>query len=150
MPKYANFTYFIRERVKLEGVERGTNVEIRIPSISYADNRIMNIPSGRHTEVINVDNLPGAGTFVSSSIKYARITNLSDDNIDLQVSGSTSNQHYLLAPSGSFMFSSEYVNEDFSDFTYGDLRSIKARSVGSGDDGFSSTLGYFIALTEEG
>ena len=59
MPKYANFTYFIRERVKLEGVERGTNVEIRIPSISYADNRIMNIPAGRHTEVINVDNLPG-------------------------------------------------------------------------------------------
>ena len=149
MPKYANFTYFIRERVKLEGVERGTNVEIRIPSISYADNRVMNIPSGRHTEVINVDNLPGAGTFVSSSIKYARITNLSDDNVDLQVSGSTSNQHYLLAPSGSFMFSSEYVNEDFNSFEYGDLRSIKARSIGAGVDGFSSTLSYFIALTTE-
>jgi hypothetical protein len=149
MPKYANFTYFIRERVKLEGVERGTNVEIRIPSISYADNRVMNIPSGRHTEVINVDNLPGAGTFVSSSIKYARITNLSNDNVDLQVSGSTSNQHYLLAPSGSFMFSSEYVNEDFNNFEYGDLRSIKARSIGAGADGFSSTLSYFIALTTE-
>ena len=149
MPKYANFTYFIRERVKLEGVERGTNVEIRIPSISYADNRVMNIPAGQHTEVINVDNPPGAGTFVSSSIKYARITNLSDDNIDLLISGSTSEQHYLLSPSGSFMFSSEYVNEDFSNFEYGDLRSVKARSIGSGEDGFSSTLGYFIALTEE-
>lgn len=150
MPKYANFTYFIRERVKLEGVERGTNVEIRIPSISYADNRVMNIPSGSVTEVMNVDNLPGAGQFVSSSIKYARLTNLSDDSIDLQISGSTSNQHYLLSPSGSFMFSSEYVNEEFNNFEYGDLRSIKARSIGSGEDGFSSTLGYFIALTEEG
>jgi hypothetical protein len=150
MPKYANFTYFIRERVKLEGVERGTNVEIRIPSISYADNRVMNIPANVHTEVFNVDNLPGAGTFVSSSIKYARLTNLSDDSIDLQIFGSTSNQHYLLSPSGSFMFSSEYVNEEFNNFEYGDLRSIKARSIGSGEDGFSSTLGYFIALTEEG
>jgi len=150
MPKYANFTYFIRERVKLEGVERGTNVEIRIPSISYADNRVMNIPANVHTEVFNVDNLPGAGTFVSSSIKYARLTNLSDDSIDLQIYGSTSNQHYLLSPSGSFMFSSEYVNEEFNNFEYGDLRSIKARSIGSGEDGFSSTLGYFIALTEEG
>jgi hypothetical protein len=145
MPEYSNFTYFIRERVKLQGVERGTNVEIRIPSISYADNRIMNIPSGSVTEVINVDNLPGAGQFVSSSIKYARITNLSNDNINLHVSGSTSEQHYLLAPSGSFMFSSEYVNETFNNFEYGDLRSIKAQSI----DADGSTLGYFIALTVE-
>ena len=145
MPKYANFTYFIRERVKLEGVERGTNVEIRIPSISYADNRVMNIPSGSVTEVINVDNLPGAGQFVSSSIKYARITNLSNDNIDLHISGSTSEQHYLLSPSGSFMFSSEYVNENFNDFTYGDLKSVKAQSI----DPTGSTIGYFLALTNE-
>lgn len=145
MPKYANFTYFIRERVKLEGVERGTNVEIRIPSISYADNRVMNIPSGSITEVINVDNLPGAGQFVSSSIKYARITNLSNDNIDLHISGSTSEQHYLLSPSGSFMFSSEYVNENFNNFTYGDLKSIKAQSI----DTSGSTIGYFLALTNE-
>ena len=145
MPKYANFTYFIRERVKLEGVERGTNVEIRIPSISYADNRVMNIPSGSITEIINVDNLPGAGQFVSSSIKYARITNLSNDNIDLHISGSTSEQHYLLSPSGSFMFSSEYVNENFNNFTYGDLKSIKAQSI----DTSGSTIGYFLALTNE-
>lgn len=145
MPKYANFTYFIRERVKLEGVERGTNVEIRIPSISYADNRIMNIPSGSVTEVINVDNLPGAGQFVSSSIKYARITNISNDSIDLHISGSSTEQHYLLSPSGSFMFSSEYVNETFNDFEYGDLRSIKAQSIHTS----GSTLGYFVALTTE-
>ena len=145
MPKYSNFTYFIRERVKLEGVERGTNVEIRIPSISYADSRVMNIPSGSVTEVINVDNLPGAGQFVSSSIKYARITNYSNENVDLQISGSSTQQHYLISPSGSFMFSSEYVNETFSNVEYGDLRSIKAQSI----DASGSTLAYFIALTYE-
>ena len=145
MPEYSNFTYFIRERVKLRGVERGTNVEVRIPSISYADNRIMYIPSGSITEVINSENLPGAGTFISSSIKYVRLTNLSHDSIDLQVSGSSSEQHYLLRSSGSFMISSEYVNESFNNWEYGDLKSIKAQSI----DSSGSTLGYFIALTEE-
>jgi hypothetical protein len=43
------------------------------------------------------------------------------------------------------MFSSEFVNENFNDFTYGDLRSIKAQSI----DPSGSTLGYFLALTNE-
>ncbi len=145
MPEYSNFTYFIRERVKLRGVERGTNVEVRIPSISYTDSRIMYIPSGSVTEVINSENLPGAGTFISSSIKYVRLTNLSHDSIDLHISGSSSEQHYLLRSSGSFMVSSEYVNENFNNWEYGDLKSIKAQSI----DSSGSTLGYFIALTEE-
>lgn len=143
MPEYSNFTYFIRERVKLQGIERGTNVEVRIPSISFADTRVMEIPSGSVTEVINVDNLPGAGQFVSSSIKYVRLTNHSNDNVNLQISGSTSEQHYLLSPSGSFMINSEYINENFNDFEYGDLRSIKAQSIASA----GSTISYFIALT---
>jgi hypothetical protein len=145
MPKYANFTYSIRERVKLEGVERGTNVEMRIPSISYADNRIMNVPSGSMTEVINVSNLPGAGQFTSGSLKYVRITNLSDDSINLQVSGSTSEMNYLVEASGSFVFSTRYVNETFSDFNYGELQSIKAQGL----DSTGSTIGYFVAATTE-
>ena len=42
----AKFTYFIRERVKLNGVERGTNFETSMTGIKYADSRIMSIPSG--------------------------------------------------------------------------------------------------------
>ena len=122
----ANFTYFIRERVKLNGVERGSNVEKTIQNINYADTRVMSIPSGSMTEIINLDNLPGAGTFVSSSVKYARISNLSTGSINLQVSGSTIEMNYLVTGSGTFMFSSEFVNETFNDFEYGDLRSIKA------------------------
>ena len=90
----ANFTYFIRERVKLNGVERGTNVEKTIQGINYADTRVMSIPSGSMTEIINLDNLPGAGTFVSSSVKYVRISNLSTGSLNLQVSGSTVEMNY--------------------------------------------------------
>ena len=138
----ANFTYFIRERVKLNGIERGTNIEVRIPGINHSDSRIMNIPSGSITEIINVENLPGAGQFVSSSIKYARISNLSTGSINLEISGSTSQMNYLISGSGSFMFSTEFVNETFNSFTYGDLKSIKASPLDP-----NATVGYFIALT---
>lgn len=138
----ADFTYFIRERVKLNGVERGTNVERTITGINYADGRVMSIPSGSITEIINLDNLPGAGTFVSSSVKYARVTNLSTGSINLQVSGSTSEMNFLVTGSGTFMFSSEFVNETFADFEYGDLRSIKASPIDS-----QATVGYFIVTT---
>ena len=139
----ANFTYFIRERVKLNGVERGTNVEKTITGINHADSRVMNIPSGSMTEIINLNNLPGAGTFVSSSIKYARISNLSTSSINLQVSGSTAEMNYLVTGSGTFIFSTEFVNETFSTgFTYGDLRHIKATPLDP-----NATISYFIALT---
>ena len=138
----ANFTYFIRERVKLNGIERGTNIEVRIPGINHSDSRIMNIPSGSITEIINVENLPGAGQFVSSSIKYARISNLSTGSINLEISGSTSQMNYLISGSGSFMFSTEFLNETFNSFTYGDLKSIKASPLDP-----NATVGYFIALT---
>lgn len=138
----ADFTYFIRERVKLNGVERGTNVEKTITGINYADGRVMSIPSGSMTEIINLDNLPGAGTFVSSSVKYARVTNLSTGSINLQVSGSTSEMNFLVTGSGTFMFSSEFVNETFSNFEYGDLRSIKASPIDS-----QASVGYFIVTT---
>lgn len=138
----AKFTYFIRERVKLNGVERGTNFETSITGINYADSRTMSIPTGAVTEIINLDRLPGAGTFVSSSIKYARVTNMSRNSVNLQVSGSTAELNFLLEGSGSFMFSSEFINETFDDFQYGDLRSIKAIPLDT-----SATLSYFIATT---
>ena len=138
----AKFTYFIRERVKLNGVERGTNFETSMTGINYADSRVMSIPSGSITEIINLAALPGAGTFVSSSVKYARVTNMSAGAINLQISGSTAEFNFSLEGSGSFMFGSGYVSEQFNNFTYGDLRSIKASPVDS-----EATIGYFIVTT---
>lgn len=138
----AKFTYFIRERLKLNGVERGTNFETSITGINYADSRVMSIPSGSVTEIINFAALPGAGTFVSSSVKYARVSNLSSGPVNLQLSGSTHQFNLLLQGSGSFIFNSEYVSGQFNNFTYGDLRSIKASPVD-----LQATIGYFIVTT---
>ncbi len=138
----AKFTYFIRERVKLNGVERGTNFETSMTGINYADSRVMSIPTGSITEIINLAALPGAGTFVSSSVKYARVTNMSTGSVNLQISGSTAQFNFLLEGSGSFMFGTGYVSEQFNNFTYGNLRSIKASPVDP-----EATIGYFIVTT---
>ena len=136
------FTYFIRERLKLNGVERGTNFETSITGVNYADSRVMSIPSGSMTEIINLAALPGAGTFVSSSVRYARISNLSTGSVNLQLSGSTHQFNFLLRGSGSFIFNSEYVSGQFNNFSYGDLRSVKASPVDS-----EATIGYLVVTT---
>jgi hypothetical protein len=138
----AKFTYFIRERVKLNGVERGTNFETSIEGINYADARVMSIPSGSLTEIINLNALPGAGTFPSSSIKYARITNASSGAINLKVSGSTSQINMLLQGSGSFIFNSGKISNTFDSFNYGDLLSISATPQDT-----QSTISYFVVTT---
>lgn len=138
----ANFTYFIRERVKLNGYERGTSYETTIPGINYADSRVMEIPSGSMTEIINLQALPGAGTFVSSSLKYARITNMSSGSINLQVSSSIAEMNFLVTGSGTFVISSGFATDTFSNFQYGDVRSIKASPVE-----LTATVGYFVATT---
>lgn len=138
----ANFTYFIRERVKINGRERGTSHETTITGINYADSRIMNIPSGSMTELINVAALPGAGTFPSSSLQYARISNMSSGSINLQISASTATYNFLISGSGSFIINTAYATNTFNNFTYGSIRSIKASPMDS-----EATVEYFVATT---
>ena len=42
----ADFILQIKERVLLEGTERGTDYNVTISDIGYFDNRILNAPSG--------------------------------------------------------------------------------------------------------
>lgn len=138
----ANFTYFIRERVKIDGRERGTTHETTLTGINYADSRIMYIPSGTMTEIINVAALPGAGTFQSSSLKYARLSNMSSGSINLQISASNGTFNFLVSGSGSFMINSALATNTFSNFTYGDVRSIKASPIDT-----QAVVEYFVATT---
>lgn len=138
----ANFTYFIRERVKISGRERGTSHETTLTGINYADSRIMYIPSGTMTEVINMAALPGAGTFPSSSLQYARISNMSAGPINLQISASSATYNFLVSGSGSFVISTALATSAFNNFTYGDIRSIKASPVDT-----TAVLEYFVATT---
>ena len=139
----ADFTYYIRERIKIEGKERGNSYTCTIPNIEYVDERVMSIPLGSTTEVFNLANLPGAGTFVSSSLKYARVTNMSTGvNINLQISSSTGTTNLLISGGGSFFLSTEFVTGSLTNFTYDTIRSIKVEPSGA-----NAKIGYMVATT---
>lgn len=139
----ADFTYFIRERVKIEGKERGTSYSFTIPNIEYVDERIVNIPSGSITELFNLSNLPGAGTFVSSSLKYVRVTNMSTgSNVNLQISSSKSTTNLLISGGGTFFLSTGFITGSLTNFAYDNIRSIKVEPSGS-----SAKIEYLIATT---
>ena len=140
----ADFTLQIKERVLLEGTERGTDYNVTISDIVYFDNRILNAPSGSEITLFSLSNINGAGTFVTSSLKYARVTNHSTSvPINLRVSSSKENMSYSIGTEGSFMLStSDVTGSNSFDFTYDDIVSLKVEPSGS-----SSKVEYFIVTT---
>ena len=140
----ADFTLLIKERVLLEGTERGSDYPLTISGINNADNRIVTIPSGSITTIFKYDNLPGAGTFQSGSFKYGRISNYSSTiPINLIVSSSTEKTNFSVSAGGSFMLStSEITGSTVNAFSYDNIYSVTAEPSGS-----SAKIEYFIATT---
>ena len=140
----ADFTLLIKERVLLEGTERGTDYNLTIKNIDNIDNRIVNVPSGSTTTIFKYDGLPGAGTFRTSSFKYGRVSNYSSEvPINLAVSSSTELINFSIAAGGTFMLStSEITGSTVNTFTYDDIMSISVEPSGS-----SAKVEYFISTT---
>ena len=84
------FKVTIREEQTLNGISSVSKVEYSIPSIKQVDRRLVTCPLTTSIELFNIDNnLPGAGQFVSSSLRYVRVSNLDDTNpVALTFSGS--------------------------------------------------------------
>ncbi|CAB4124882.1 hypothetical protein UFOVP54_38 [uncultured Caudovirales phage] len=139
----ADFTYYIREKIKLDGKARETSYTHTIANIQYVDERTLQVPSGSLTELFNLSNLPGAGTFVSSSLQYARVTNMSTDtSVNLQISASTGTTNVLISGGGTFFLSTGFVTGSLTNFIYDNVRSIKVEPSGS-----NARIGYIIATT---
>ncbi len=140
----ADFTLQIKEQVLLEGTERGTIYNTTISNIDYFDNRILNAPSGSEITLFSLSDINGAGTFVTSSLQYARITNHSTTvPINLRVSSSKENMSYSIGAEGSFMLStSDITGSNSINFTYDDIVSLKVEPSGS-----NAKVEYFIVTT---
>ena len=140
----ADFTLQIKERVLLEGTERGTNYNVTISDIGYFDNRILNAPSGSEVTIFSLSDINGAGMFVTSSLKYARVTNHSTSiPLNLRVSSSNSNMSFSIGTEGSFMLStSDVTGSNSINFTYDDITSLKVEPSGS-----NAKVEYFIVTT---
>lgn len=139
----ADFTLQIKERVLLDGTERGTDYNLTIPNIENYDNRIVTIPSGSETTIFQYSDKPGSGTFTSSSFKYGRISNYSTSSIiNLKVSSSSELMNFKIAAGGTFMLSTSDITGSVTNFSYDDIMSVFVEPSGS-----SAKVEYFIATT---
>jgi hypothetical protein len=140
----ATFTSQIFEILTLNGDNVGSSVTNTINDINFVDNRILSVPTGSVTSLFLMDSVPGAGTFVSSSIKYIRVTNLSVVNapIKLIVSSSTEAMSYLISTGSSYMLSTSKMTGSVSGLDFSDIRAVKLQASGS-----AATVEYYIATT---
>ena len=139
----ADFTLLIKERVLLEGTERGTDYKLTISGIENYDNRIVTVPTGSETTIFEYNNKPGSGTFTSGSFKYGRISNYSSTvPINLKVSSSSELMNFSIAAGGTFMLSTSDITGSVTNFSYDDIMSVFVEPSGS-----SAKVEYFIATT---
>ena len=143
----ATFTSQIFEILTLNGDNVGSSVTNTINDINYVDNRIFSIPTGSVTTLFSMDSVPGAGTFVTSSVKYVRVTNNSTlFPVKLIVSSSTEAMSYLISAGSSYMISTSKmtgsVSVSTSSFNFSDIQSVKAQPSGR-----AASIEYYIATT---
>jgi hypothetical protein len=140
----ATLTTQIFEILTLNGDDVGSSVSNTINGINYVDNRFMSIPSGSVTTIFSMDSVPGAGTFVTSSVKYVRVTNTTNTNVPIKliVSSSTEAMSYLITTGSSYMLSTSKMTGSTSGISFDDIKSVKVEPSGS-----TATLEYYIATT---
>ena len=139
----ATFTSQIFEILTLNGDNVGSSVTQTITGINYVDNRILSVPTGSVTTLFSLDSVPGAGTFVTSSIQYVRVTNNSTVTpIKLIVSSSTEAMSYLIATGSSYMISTSQMTGSTSGLAFNDIKSVKVQPSSS-----AASIEYYIVTT---
>jgi hypothetical protein len=139
----ATFTSQIFEILTLNGDNVGSSVTQTINNINYVDNRILSVPTGSVTTLFSMDSVPGAGTFVTSSIQYVRVTNNSTVTpIKLIISSSTEAMSYLIATGSSYMLSTSKMTGSTSELAFNDIQSVKVQPSSS-----AASVEYYIVTT---
>jgi hypothetical protein len=134
----------VYEILTLDGNDVGSSVTNTINGVNYIDNRILSVPTGSVTTLFSMDANPGAGTFVTSSIKYIRVSNISTTNtsVQLAVSSSSEAMSYLITTGSSYMLSTSKMTGSVGGLLFDDIKSVKVEPSGS-----AATLEYYIATT---
>ena len=139
----ATFTSQIFEILTLNGDNVGSSVTQTINNVNYVDNRILSVPTGSVTTLFSMDSIPGAGTFVTSSVQYVRVTNNSTVTpVKLIVSSSTEAMSYLIATGSSYMISTSKMTGSTSGLAFNDIQSVKVQPSSS-----AASIEYYIVTT---
>ena len=108
-----------------------------ISDVTNVDHRIVTCPNATSIDLFNLNGLnPGAGTFPSSSLQYARITNLDDTySAAVIISGSQGNFTQELTPTDSmFIVSSNITSSNFNGSFGEDIEAVKIYAISSSID----------------
>jgi len=90
-----------------------------------------------------MDSVPGAGTFVTSSVQYVRVTNNSTTTpVKLIISSSTEAMSYLIATGSSYMLSTSKMTGSTSGLSFDDIKSVKIQPSSS-----AASIEYYIVTT---
>lgn len=138
----ANLYINVTEEITLANNEKQkVTTSTSISDINYIDTRNMNCISGSQTSIFSLGANPGAGTFVTSSLQYARITNLSTIPVKLLVAAPTISASFLVSSNNSFFISTSKITGSIDNsFTLEDIQNIIIEPSGS-----SAQIEYFIA-----
>ena len=75
----ATMTVTVTESINLNGMNQGSTNTLSLASIAEVSKRIVNVPASE-VEVVAMSTAVASGTFIESTVKYIRFTNLDDTN----------------------------------------------------------------------
>ena len=126
----------IEEQIVRNSINKN-EITYTIPNVSNVDHRILTCPATTSIDLFNLNGVnPGAGTFPSSSLKYARISNLDDTtSIAITVSGSQGGYTQELLPVSTIFIVSPNITSSMFSSSFGDtIQSVSAYAMtGSAD-----------------
>ena len=139
----------IQEDIELNGIKRGSKIIHEIASIAQIDERVMTVPT-HDVSVLILSSSAGAGTYSTSTFKYARFTNLDDENyltITAVAGASDSVAVQKLPPKSSMIITSPSISGSAAGVevggnTFSNFTSVKASANSSSID-----MSLFIATT---
>jgi hypothetical protein len=75
----ATLKVWVKESIRLNGRQQGSESVVSIPSINEISKRIVTVTT-TETTILTFSAATGAGTYIAANVRYLRITNLDDTN----------------------------------------------------------------------
>jgi len=144
----ANLTVRIFEKLTLDDNVHDNVYEKTFSGVNYIDHRRLNASSGSNTSIFKINNNVAAGTFVTSSIVYGRVSNLSTEyDVSLQVSSSTESFYQRISPGGTYVLSStEFTGSAYADssvaLSFDQIEELKVEPISG-----SAKIEYYITTS---
>ena len=137
IPSTFNVTIIEEQVVKSNTIKNQTT--FTVSSVTNVDRRTVTCPSDTSITLFNLNgSTPGAGTFPSGSLKYARISNLDDtNNLAITVSGSQGRMTQEVTSKSTILIASSNVTSSIelnSGSLNDDIQFVQALAVGGNID----------------